>query len=46
SSTRIGTEAIEHIQPSSFADLLELLPGGMAKDPVLSSPQLINLRAA
>lgn len=46
SSTRIGNEAIEHIQPSSFADLLELLPGGSAKDPVLSSPQLINLRAA
>ena len=46
SATRIGNEAIEHIQPSSFADLLELLPGGSAKDPVLSSPQLINLRSA
>ncbi len=46
SSTRIGGDAIEHIQPSSFADLLELLPGGMAKDPTLSSPQLINLRSA
>ncbi len=46
SATRIGGDAIEHIQPSSFADLLELLPGGMAKDPALSSPQLINLRSA
>lgn len=46
SSTRIGCDAIAHIQPSSFADLLELLPGGMAKDPVLGSPQLINLRSA
>ena len=46
SSTRIGRDAIAHIQPSSFADLLELLPGGMAKDPVLGSPQLINLRSA
>lgn len=46
SSTRIGQDAIAHIQPSSFADLLELLPGGMAKDPVLGSPQLINLRSA
>lgn len=26
SSTRIGCDAIAHIQPSSFADLLELLP--------------------
>ncbi len=46
SSTKIGRDAIAHIQPSSFADLLELLPGGMAKDPVLGSPQLINLRSA
>ena len=28
SSSRIGQDAIAHIQPSSFADLLELLPGG------------------
>lgn len=46
SSTRIGCDAIAHIQPSSFADLLELLPGGIAKDPVLGTPQLINLRSA
>ena len=46
SSTRIGKDAISHIQPSSFADILELLPGGRASDPALSSPQLINLRAA
>lgn len=45
-STKIGEDAIRHIQPSSFADLLELLPGGISKDPVLSSPQLINLRSA
>ncbi len=46
SATTIREDAIEHIQPSSFADLLELLPGGMASDPSLSSPNLINLRAA
>lgn len=46
SSTRIGVDAIAHIQPSSFADILELMPGGMAKDPSLSGPQLINLRSA
>lgn len=46
SSSRIGEDAISHIQPSSFADVLELLPGGRATDPVLGSPQIINLRAA
>ncbi len=46
SSSRIGEDAISHIQPSSFADVLELLPGGRASDPALSSPQIINLRAA
>lgn len=45
-SSKIGEEAIEHIQPSSFADLLELLPGGRAEDPILGAPQTINLRAA
>lgn len=46
SVSRIGEDAISHIQPSSFADLLELLPGGMSQDPVLSNPQVINLRSA
>lgn len=46
SSSRIGQEAIQHIQPSSFADLLELLPGGRATDPVFGSAQAIDLRAA
>ena len=42
----IGKDAIEHIQPSSFKDVLELLPGGRATDPVLSAPQVVNLRSA
>lgn len=42
----IGKEAIDHIQPSSLKDLLELLPGGRAQDPNLAGPQLINLRSA
>ncbi len=46
SVTTIKEDAIEHIQPSSFADLLELLPGGIAQDPSLSTPNLINLRSA
>lgn len=42
----IGKDAIEHIQPSSIKDVLELLPGGHAVDPNLASPQVANLRSA
>lgn len=45
-SSRIGADAISHIQPSSIADILELLPGGKASDPAFGSPQIINLRSA
>lgn len=45
-SSRIGKSAIKHIQPSSIADVMELLPGGRAKDPILSSPQIVSLRSA
>lgn len=44
SSSKIERHAMEHLQPSSFSDLLELLPGGKASDPVLTSPNLIRLR--
>jgi hypothetical protein len=44
SSSRIAKHAMEHLQPSSFADLLELLPGGRAKDPSLSAPNTISIR--
>lgn len=46
SMSRIGEDAVAHIQPSSFADLLELLPGGRSIDPAFAKPQTINLRAA
>ena len=46
SASKIGSEAIAHIQPSSVADLLELLPGGISRDPAFGSPQVVNLRAA
>lgn len=46
SSSVIGQDAIQHIQPSSFADLLELLPGGMAHDPSFKAAQTIRLREA
>ena len=34
--TTIDRKAMEHLQPSSFTDLMELLPGGLAKTPNLS----------
>lgn len=33
----INRKAMEHLQPSSFSDLMELLPGGLAKTPNLTS---------
>lgn len=44
SSTIIRLAAMEHLQPSSFTDLMELLPGGKAKDPVLTSSNLATIR--
>ena len=46
SASKIGADAIAHIQPSSIADVLELLPGGTSSNPVLGTPQIVNLRAA
>ena len=45
-ASTIRRQAMEHLQPSSFGDLLELLPGGRAKDPSLASPNNIRLREA
>jgi hypothetical protein len=46
SSSVIQKHAMEHLQPSSFADLMELLPGGSSKDPVLNAANTIRLREA
>lgn len=46
SASIIQKHAMEHLQPSSFSDILELLPGGRATDPSLSSPNTIHLREA
>ena len=46
SSSVIQKHAMEHLQPSSFSDLLELLPGGSSKDPVLNATNNIRLREA
>ncbi|WP_228464002.1 TonB-dependent siderophore receptor [Chryseobacterium bernardetii] len=44
SSSVISQRAIQHLQPSSFTDLLELLPGGRSGDPVLNQVNKISLR--
>ena len=46
SASIIQKEAMQHIQPSSFTDLLQTLPGGTTKDPNLTSTNTIRLREA
>ncbi len=46
SASIIDTTAMQHLQPSSFTDLLELLPGSLSKDPSTGTPNIINLRTA
>jgi len=36
SKSVIDRQAMQHLQPSSFTDLMELLPGGLSRDPNLS----------
>jgi len=43
-ATIITKEALKMLQPSSFSDVLELLPGGLAKDPVLTAANKMRLR--
>lgn len=42
----ITGDAIEHLQPTSFRDLLELVPGGKSRDPNMTSPNVMRLREA
>ncbi|AZA76298.1 TonB-dependent receptor [Chryseobacterium sp. G0186] len=44
SSSIISQRAMQHLQPSSFTDLLELLPGGRSTDPVLNQVNKIHIR--
>ena len=44
SSSVIQKHAMEHLQPSSFTDILELLPGGRSIDPSLNAPNNIHIR--
>jgi len=44
SSSTIDKSAIIHTQPTSLADVLQLVPGQLATNPNLSNAQQINLR--
>ena len=44
SGSRIDRDAMAHLQPTSFTDLLELLPGNVSKDPDMGSVNAIKLR--
>lgn len=46
SASKINRTAMEHLQPTSFSDLLELLPGGKSIDPDMGNANLINIREA
>ena len=43
-SSRIDRSAMEHLQPTSFTDLLELLPGNMSQTPDMGKANTITLR--
>lgn len=40
----IGRDAMKHLQPNSLADLMELLPGGYAKDPNMGEANTMSIR--
>ena len=46
SASIIDTTAMRHLQPSSFSDIMELLPGGSSKDPEMGTVNTIKLRQA
>ncbi len=44
SASRIDRNAMEHLQPTSFTDLLELLPGNVSQNPSMGVANTITLR--
>lgn len=44
SGSRIDRAAMSHLQPTSFTDLLELLPGNISKTPDMGRSNTISLR--
>jgi hypothetical protein len=43
-SSIIGNAAIEHVQPTNLADVMQLLPGNLSANPDLRSAQRISIR--
>lgn len=43
-SSIVGNAAIEHVQPASLADIMQLLPGNISVNPDLGSAQKIAIR--
>jgi outer membrane receptor protein involved in Fe transport len=43
-TSTIGREAIAHVQPNSLRDVLQLIPGQLAINPSVNTPQQILLR--
>ena len=46
SASVVGKEAMAHLQPSSFADIVSMLPGASTQAPNLTSANTIKLREA
>lgn len=44
SGSKIDRNAMSHLQPTSFTDLLELLPGNISKNPQMGQANTITLR--
>lgn len=45
SSSRIDKTAIQHLQATSLADVMQLLPGSIIKNPDLNSANIITIRS-
>ncbi len=44
STSFINKEAIDHVQPTTLADIMQLLPGNLIENPDLQTKQNINIR--
>ena len=44
SASIVDRTAMKHLQPSSFSDLMELIPGGKSADPQMGQANLIRIR--
>lgn len=44
SASIVDRTAMQHLQPSSFTDLMELVPGGKAVDPQMGQANLVRIR--